>query len=89
MLHKHGDKLYNGLADTVRAHLRKMASDVESANDASFLELLNKKWADHKLSMIMIRDILMYMVCARAPARSRVGWRACARPAAIRAPQLT
>lgn len=62
VLHKHGDKLYNGLHDTVQAHLRKMALEVEGSNDEEFLNTLNKKWTDHKLSMIMIRDILMYMV---------------------------
>jgi len=61
VLHKHGDKLYNGLRDTVREHLAKMAAAIDSANDQAFLEVLNKKWSDHKLSMIMIRDILMYM----------------------------
>jgi len=61
VLHKHGDKLYDGLTATVREHLQRMAEQVEAANDQEFLETLNRKWSDHKLSMIMIRDILMYM----------------------------
>lgn len=79
VLHKHGDKLYDGLTATVREHLQRMAADVEAANDQEFLETLNRKWSDHKLSMIMIRDILMYMVRGRAHmracARARVAWR--------------
>lgn len=61
VLHKHGDKLYNGLAETVRAHLAKAAGEIDAANDAEFLEMISGKWAGHKLSMVMIRDILMYM----------------------------
>jgi cullin 3 len=64
VLHKHGERLYNGLTETVRAHLLSMAGEVDSTNDAEFLEVLNKKWSEHKLSMMMIRDILMYMVRA-------------------------
>ncbi|KAJ1625999.1 Cullin repeat-like-containing domain protein [Pavlovales sp. CCMP2436] len=61
VLHKFGDRLYNGLTATVKAHLSTTAAEVDAATEAEFLDVLNKKWADHKLSMIMIRDILMYM----------------------------
>ena len=61
VLHKFGDKLYNGLSDTITAHLRTVAQDVVDANDDCFLGELKEKWANHKLSSIMIRDILMYM----------------------------
>ena len=29
----------------------------------NFLDTLNAAWNDHQTSMVMIRDILMYMVC--------------------------
>eukprot|EP00303_Exanthemachrysis_gayraliae_P000646 CAMPEP_0206009892 /NCGR_PEP_ID=MMETSP1464-20131121/10557_1 /ASSEMBLY_ACC=CAM_ASM_001124 /TAXON_ID=119497 /ORGANISM="Exanthemachrysis gayraliae, Strain RCC1523" /LENGTH=316 /DNA_ID=CAMNT_0053383497 /DNA_START=43 /DNA_END=989 /DNA_ORIENTATION=+ len=61
VLHKHGDRLYDGLSGAVTSQLQTVAAAVESAPDAAFLEVLIKRWDDHKLSMIMIRDILMYM----------------------------
>ena len=62
VLHKYGDRLYKGLQQVVDEHLKGVANDVASANDDTFLEALNKAWSDHKISMLMIRDILMYMV---------------------------
>ena len=64
VLHKFGDKLYNGLSDTITRHLQSVAFQVVEANDELFLQELKDKWDKHKLSSIMIRDILMYMVRA-------------------------
>ncbi|KAL6049859.1 Cullin-3A isoform A [Balamuthia mandrillaris] len=61
VLHKYGDRLYKGLQQVVDEHLKEVANDVAAANDEFFLEQLNKAWSDHKISMLMIRDILMYM----------------------------
>eukprot|EP01087_Luapelamoeba_hula_P024188 TRINITY_DN9114_c0_g2_i1.p1 TRINITY_DN9114_c0_g2~~TRINITY_DN9114_c0_g2_i1.p1 ORF type:complete len:736 (+),score=148.71 TRINITY_DN9114_c0_g2_i1:156-2363(+) len=61
VLHKYGDRLYKGLQQVVDEHLKGIANDVAVANDDTFLEALNKAWSDHKVSMLMIRDILMYM----------------------------
>jgi cullin 3 len=61
VLHKYGDKLYNGLKSVVDAHLKEIAQKVVSTNDDHFLHTLNEVWADHTQSMLMIRDILMYM----------------------------
>ena len=61
VLHKFGDKLYTGLVDTVTTHLKAAAEQVEEANEQLVLEALKDKWEKHKLSAIMIRDILMYM----------------------------
>uniref|UniRef100_A0A914HNV9 Cullin family profile domain-containing protein n=1 Tax=Globodera rostochiensis TaxID=31243 RepID=A0A914HNV9_GLORO len=62
VLHKHGDKLYEGLKEVVREHLQTRIRDVvvESIN-GRFLEVLNRVWTDHTTSMVMIRDILMYL----------------------------
>ncbi|XP_041357096.1 cullin-3-like [Gigantopelta aegis] len=62
VLHKHGEKLYNGLSEVVVEHLvNKVREDVLSALNNNFLQTLNTAWNDHQTSMVMIRDILMYM----------------------------
>lgn len=61
VLHKYGEMLYNGLKQTVDDHLKDIANGVVVAVDENFLQELNKAWNDHKISMLMIRDILMYM----------------------------
>ncbi|XP_054167260.1 cullin-3-B-like isoform X2 [Oppia nitens] len=62
VLHKHGEKLYNGLRDVVKDHLvTKVRVDVLNALNNNFLQTLNLAWNDHQTSMTMIRDILMYM----------------------------
>eukprot|EP01133_Synstelium_polycarpum_P018802 gene18802-22488_t len=61
VLHKNGDYLYNNLRELVHNHLKEVAQRVESSKADTFLTDLNICWSDHKMSMIMIRDILMYM----------------------------
>lgn len=62
VLHKHGEKLYNGLRDVVTEHLvGKVRKDVQDSLNNYFLPTLNTAWNDHQTSMVMIRDILMYM----------------------------
>mmetsp|Transcript_42504 Transcript_42504/g.51594 ORF Transcript_42504/g.51594 Transcript_42504/m.51594 type:complete len:740 (-) Transcript_42504:312-2531(-) len=61
VLHKCGDRLYNGLETTITQHLTGITACIEAANGRPFLEELNKRWLDHNKSMQMIRDILMYM----------------------------
>jgi cullin 3 len=63
VLHKYGDMLYNGLKQVVDEHLKGVAVQVAQANDDGFLQTLNDAWLDHHQSMLMIRDILMYLVC--------------------------
>ena len=62
VLHKCGDVLYNGVKNSVDEHLKEVSEEVASAMDDNFLVEINKAWTDHKVSMLMIRDILMYMV---------------------------
>ena len=60
--HKHGERLYTGLKDVVTAHLEnKVRNDVLASLNNNFLQTLNNAWNDHQTSMVMIRDILMYM----------------------------
>lgn len=62
VLHKHGEKLYAGLREVVTEHLvHKVRQDVLDSLNNNFLQTLNKAWNDHQTSMVMIRDILMYM----------------------------
>lgn len=67
VLHKHGDKLYEGLKEVVETHMREeVRRSVIDALDGNFLAALNTAWVDHTTAMVMIRDILMYMVGALA-----------------------
>lgn len=62
VLHKHGERLYQGLKEVVAHHLdTKVRADVESSLHNNFLQTLNQAWCDHQTSMVMTRDILMYM----------------------------
>ena len=40
----------------------KIRKDVVASLNNNFLDTLNSAWNDHQTSMVMIRDILMYMV---------------------------
>jgi len=59
ILHKHGERLYNGLIDTLTTHLQAIARQIEEKEGVSFLAELKKHWDDHNKSTQMIRDILM------------------------------
>ncbi|XP_030383867.1 cullin-3 isoform X2 [Scaptodrosophila lebanonensis] len=62
VLHKHGNRLYYGLREVVSEHLEnKVRQDVLESLHSNFLPKLNQAWTDHQTSMVMIRDILMYM----------------------------
>ncbi|XP_050539140.1 cullin-3-B-like [Daktulosphaira vitifoliae] len=62
ILLKHGERLYNGMRETVATHLEsKVREDVLNSLNNNFLQTLDECWRDHQTSMVMIRDILMYM----------------------------
>ncbi|XP_014249624.1 cullin-3-A isoform X2 [Cimex lectularius] len=62
VLHKYGERLYSGLKEVVTNHLEtKVREDVLRSLHNNFLQTLNMAWNDHQTSMVMIRDILMYM----------------------------
>lgn len=62
VLNKHGQKLYAGLREVVTDHLtHKVRVDVLNSLNNNFLQTLNNAWNEHQTSMMMIRDILMYM----------------------------
>jgi len=62
VLHKYGERLYNGVKKVVSDHLTdKVQQDVLANITNNFLDSLNIAWNDHQIAMVMIRDILMYM----------------------------
>mmetsp|Transcript_14203 Transcript_14203/g.42309 ORF Transcript_14203/g.42309 Transcript_14203/m.42309 type:complete len:789 (-) Transcript_14203:234-2600(-) len=61
VLHKYGELLYNGVQGVVADHLKSVAQSCADCPDDRLLEELKKQWDDHKTTMVMIRDILMYM----------------------------
>ena len=61
VLHKHGEKLYTGVHSILLRHLQMMSQGVAQTSDATLLEQLQLTWEDHQVTMVMIRDILMYM----------------------------
>lgn len=67
VLHKHGELLYEGVAQTINEKLEQTAVLVEKANDETLLRIMVREWDNHKLVMTMIRDVLMYMVCSTSP----------------------
>ena len=61
VLHKHGELLYNNVKQTTGELLKPVADDLLQNTDEDFIKALNKLWADQKLCIIMIKDILLYM----------------------------
>ena len=65
VLHKHGARLYRGVAEVISEHVAgmraKIESVIETSNAAAFLTKLNEAYARHYKSMNGIRDILLYM----------------------------
>ena len=59
VINKFGDRLYNGLVDTVTLHLGGIAQRIEAAQGDGFLRELKTQWDHHNKAMHMIRDILM------------------------------
>ena len=72
VLHKYGEKLYNGLESTMTWRLKETSKSIEAAQGGLFLEELNAKWMDHNKALQMIRDILMYMDRTYVPTSHRI-----------------
>jgi hypothetical protein len=62
VFNKHGEQLYNGLKEVIRTYLNESYRKIMESNDEIFLNVLNDVWSNYKVSILMIRDILMYMV---------------------------
>jgi len=61
VLHKHGNLLYDGVTDKLTSHLTETAEHLSDIPNTSLLIELSTTWAEHQITMIMVRDILMYM----------------------------
>jgi cullin 3 len=61
VLHKHGDLLYDGIEDVIVTKLKRETEKVEKTADGLILETTVETWKYHKVTMTLIRDILMYM----------------------------
>jgi len=72
VLHKYGEKLYDGLQSTMTWRLKEISKSIETAQGGLFLEELNAKWMDHNKALQMIRDILMYMDRTYVPTAHRI-----------------
>lgn len=61
VLHKHGSLLYDGVTDKITNQLLKTAEHLANVPDSSLLEEVATSFREHSITMVMIRDILMYM----------------------------
>lgn len=61
VLHKHGALLYEGVSDKITAHLLDTVDDLAERPESQLLEGMSHTWNEHLITMLMIRDILMYM----------------------------
>jgi len=61
VLHKHGDLLYDGVRGTIEERLRDVGAAVASSSDEALLGEVCSRWDEHRTTMEMVRDILMYM----------------------------
>ena len=61
VLNKHGDMLYNNVKQTTAELLKPVAEEILAKPDDEVIKALNRLWADQKLCIIMIKDILLYM----------------------------
>jgi len=71
VLHKHGTVLYDGVTNKITSHLLTLTKHLASTPDATLLEATVKCWFEHRINMIMIRDILMYMDRTYVPAQRK------------------
>ena len=61
VLHKHGQMLYSRVSSKITSQLEHMRSRISSTPNSKLLKEMADTWREHRICMIMIRDILMYM----------------------------
>jgi cullin 3 len=61
VLHKHGAVLYEGVTAKLTQHLTETVEQLATTHPTSLLESVATSWKEHCVTMVMIRDILMYM----------------------------
>lgn len=71
VLHKFGVLLYDGVTEKISAHLLETVQRLADVPDSTLLEEIAATWSEHQITMVMIRDILMYMDRTYVPAQRR------------------
>jgi len=61
VIQKHGSLLYHGISEKLSLHLQATVERLAEIPDSSLLEEVSKSYSDHTTTMIMVKDILMYM----------------------------
>jgi len=61
VLHKHGTLLYEGVSEKLTSHLLDTVERLAEMPESRLLEEMSVTWSEHQITMIMVRDILMYM----------------------------
>lgn len=61
VLHKHGAVLYEGVTAKLTQHLQVTVRHLAATRDTGLLDAVATAWKEHTVTMVMIRDILMYM----------------------------
>lgn len=62
VLHKRGQKLYEGTYLCVQQHLETVAEEIRNEKDeTAFMEALINSWKHHSVNMRLASDVLMYL----------------------------
>ena len=61
VLQKHGDMLYQGVADCFRKHALIVCEELLKVSDSSLLAELSIAWDENKTTIGKVKDIVMYM----------------------------
>mmetsp|Transcript_19457 Transcript_19457/g.41916 ORF Transcript_19457/g.41916 Transcript_19457/m.41916 type:complete len:771 (+) Transcript_19457:187-2499(+) len=61
VLHKHGALLYEGVSAKLNDHLLDTVEILAQTPEPQLLDSMSHTWQEHQITMVMIRDILMYM----------------------------
>lgn len=71
VLHKHGTLLYEGVTEKISSHLLETVERMAEVPDSTLLEETSSTWSEHQITMVMVRDILMYMDRTYVPSQRR------------------
>lgn len=71
VLHKHGNILYEGVSSKLTEHLQDTLQSLDETHENSLIEKMSVAWKEHTTTMVMVRDILMYMDRTYVPMQKR------------------
>jgi len=69
VLHKHGEILYEGVRSSITSHLTNVTKSIilvlddtsSNSGGQALLTAVCEAWSNHQITLVMVRDILMYM----------------------------